>query len=92
MRIKTTVKFECDKCGKIIEYIPNNRYDFVEENQCWSFKTGRAGYGSKLDGSDVNFDLCDDCLYEFINTFKYKDRIFNSGSNCYYPEEEMKGD
>lgn len=74
--------FICDRCGKEISY-PTDEYNY-EADGCWSIHLGRAGYGSSFDGSDVNFDICDDCLYEFVNTFKHKDRVFNSGSNTYY--------
>lgn len=59
--------FQCDKCGEVIEYALD---DWPRENACWSFDAGEASYGSKLDGSLVKFDLCDDCLYDFVKSFK----------------------
>lgn len=80
------VTFKCDKCGKVITYSnakDENGWDvdpFTKEG-CWEIRLGRAGCGSSLDGSDVNFDLCDDCLVEFINSFTSEglERVKNSG-------------
>lgn len=91
-RVSETI-FTCDKCLKDIKYTTKDEYDpdFVyAANQCWSIHLGRAGYGSKLDGSEINFDICDDCLIEFIQSFSWegKERAFNSGSNQYLSSEE----
>lgn len=97
MIIKSETLFQCDKCGSEIRYSNEradgegnnfNGSDLVKKNRCWSIRMGRAGYGSKLDGSEVNFDICDDCLVDFVRTFKYKERIYKSGSNYYYDDEE----
>lgn len=76
----------CFKCGKETKYIK----DTMLENECWSIYLGRAGYGSGLDGCDVEFDLCDDCLIAFVNSFtkEGQDMVFNSGSNYYLSNEE----
>jgi len=74
-----TIKFQCDKCGEEYEYTPE-RY-MNHRDGFWSVDLGRPGYDSKyFDGCDLKFDICDKCLYGFVKTFKYKDRIFNSGS------------
>jgi hypothetical protein len=79
MQRVSKVYFQCDKCGKEEEYeaTSSRRDDVVTKEGCWSIDLGRAGYGSRLDCCDVKFDLCDDCLCEFIETFKYKNRIYN---------------
>ena len=79
-RVSKTV-FTCDKCLKDIEYT-DDKFDFAK-NECWEIRLGRAGYGSKFDGSEINFDLCDDCLHKFVDTFSNegKKRVHNSGSN-----------
>jgi hypothetical protein len=77
----------CDKCGKVTEYIKINKYDSdYVENKCWTFTPNhyRAGYGSKLDGSEFVLHLCDDCLYEFVSSCVHEERICNTGSNTYY--------
>lgn len=85
------VIFKCDKCGKTIKYSKNKNeyYSKQMKNRCWSIDLGRAGYGSRLDGSDIDFDLCDDCLIEIINSFTPEgiEKIKNSGSNTYYEDE-----
>ena len=77
-----TEKFQCSKCGKAIEYFKDERCDF-RANECWSINLGRAGYGSGLDGCDVSFDLCDDCLIELVHSFTIEGReaVENSGCN-----------
>jgi hypothetical protein len=85
------IKCTCDRCGKVIELTPEQ----IEDGAFWSVNLGRPGYSSKMDGSDINWDVCDECMFEIINEFKHKDRILNSGSNTYYnisnddiPEED----
>ena len=82
--------FICQKCGKTIIWHNNDPEAFEIENQCHHINLGRMGYGSMFDGSEVNFDLCDKCLKSFIDTFEFKEDIYNSGSNvCYsYDVEE----
>jgi hypothetical protein len=79
--------FTCDKCGSVTKWNRKDFHAFVYESQCHNIHLGRAGYGSSLDGSDVNFSLCDDCLCAFIGTFKNKESIYNSGSNQYYEDD-----
>ena len=91
-RVSKTI-FTCDKCAKEIEYSTRDEYDDnfdFKANECWEIRLGRAGYGSSFDGSEVNFDLCDSCLYEFVNSFykEGKERVHNSGSNAWYGDED----
>lgn len=84
---KSETLFRCDKCSKEIRhsFVPHENEDFfemVKANQCWSIRLGQAGYGSKLDGSELNFELCDDCLYDLIKSFNHADDIIYSGSNA----------
>lgn len=73
----------CDKCEKIESYNIKNKPLWVDER--WhEINLGRMGYGSRLDGCDVDFILCDDCLVDFIDSFTNKDKIHNSGSRYYY--------
>jgi hypothetical protein len=67
--------FVCDKCGQVITF----------SERCHHINLGRPGYGSGLDGCDVEFNLCDDCLIAFINTFTVEgqEKVHNSGSNAY---------
>jgi hypothetical protein len=75
MRTTTNVKVICDKCGKEITYDPNwektqNFEDMVKQNQTWHIDLGVGGYGSVMDTLNIQFDLCDSCLAEFIDSFK----------------------
>jgi len=83
-------EFKCDKCEDIIDLSHKEyEYEYVEES-CHSFDLGRMGYGSGLDGSELQFQICDDCLMKLINTFSWEAqaRIHNSGSNLYGTDEQ----
>lgn len=72
------VTFLCQKCGKIISWNGNDKDAFIKANQCHTVDLDVMGYGSKLDGLNVVFDICDDCLFFFIDTFRYKEDILSS--------------
>ncbi len=75
--------FICDKCGKVMQWYDSDINAEEIKNQCHYINLGRLGYGSDLDGCDVNFNLCDECLCQFINTFINKNKIIYSGTNLY---------
>lgn len=52
-------KVMCNKCGCEIP-------DSINSNFYASF-----GYGSKHDGQEWSFELCENCLEDIIKTFKY---------------------
>lgn len=63
-----SVTITCDKCGKSTVSIKDD-YDFVNDlyhNVGFSF-----GYGSSYDLENWSFDICEDCLVNFIKTFKH---------------------
>lgn len=78
----------CYKCGKKESWKIKDQDAWVKEEAWHRFNNGRAGYGSRLDGSDIEFELCDNCLYHYVNSFEKPDLIHNSGSNCYYDDCE----
>jgi hypothetical protein len=73
----------CFKCGKEESWNIDDDWAFTNSEGWHNISLGQVGYGSMLDGSYVNFVICDDCLYEFIKTFNIEgqEKIFNSGSN-----------
>ena len=80
----------CIKCGK-------NKWQDIRNDDIYSEKwhninLGKMGYGSYLDGYYVNFELCDKCLVEIIDSFIYKDNIYKTGNNInddyLYKEED----
>jgi len=87
-------RFLCDKCGKTIEYCldieSDNFNTYWNSEECHRIDLGRPGYGSGLDGCEVNFNLCDDCLIELINSFTIegREKVINSGSNQYLSSED----
>jgi hypothetical protein len=86
MKRTSKIYFKCDKCGFEREYTPNS----FDEEGCWNISLGRAGYGSTLDGCEVDFDLCDKCLRELVDSFTIEgqERVLNSGSNQYGSSED----
>lgn len=73
--------FVCSKCGEVITWENSDSHAKLIKNQCHTINLGRMGYGSALDGCEVVFQLCDQCLIEFIESFKHKEKIYNSGAN-----------
>jgi hypothetical protein len=79
----------CYKCDKTEEWSVNDDWAF-SNNEGWHYiNLGQMGYGSGLDGSNVDFVVCDHCLRGFINTFSLEgqEKIINSGSNTYLPTD-----
>jgi hypothetical protein len=85
-----TTTYTCNKCGKTETWGNKDEEAWIYLETWHNIHLGRMGYGSGLDGSDVNFELCDNCLCEFIRTFIHKESIYNSGSNYYYEIEEYE--
>jgi len=64
-----TISITCNRCGKTeegehVEYssdIQQQRFDF--------------GYGSTMDGTEMKFDLCDNCVKEIISEFIHQPEI-----------------
>ncbi len=50
---------KCFKCGKVLKH----GYDSEE---IWYFVNQRGGYGSQLDGSQVDIKVCDFCMMKFL--------------------------
>jgi hypothetical protein len=82
-----TNTFICSKCGKVVMW-KNTDIDAQNKmKKCHYINLGRMDYSNgKLDGCDVNFYLCNSCLIGIIDTFEFKDDIYNSGSNFYDTE------
>lgn len=63
--------YQCNKCGKTRIYGEAELAIYLD----WRNRTNNIaldfGYSSPYDGQEWSFDLCDDCLTEFIKTFKY---------------------
>lgn len=57
-------KIVCNKCGKEIK-IENNivREDYLHIEKAW-------GYFSKKDKTTYQFDICEECVEEFVGSFK----------------------
>lgn len=64
----------CNKCGKSINL---SGATYERQIQAEKFPTIKLkfGYGSKFDDETWSFELCEECLIQFINTFKYPPKI-----------------
>jgi hypothetical protein len=84
------VSYTCDKCGKSESWKTNDDNAWIKSDEWHDINLGRAGYGSSLDGCEVNFTICDDCLTEYIKSFTLEgqEKVFNSGSNEYMSKED----
>lgn len=77
------IKHTCYKCGKeeilpsCADYSLGDCSDevFIAINRWHAVNAGEPGYGSKLDSSILNFELCDNCLLKIIEQFKLKDLL-----------------
>lgn len=67
---RTNTKHYCAICGKeeIVEY--NDPESWLKENMWHKIDLGRMQYGSKMDGSDIIFEVDDDCLTNLVGSFK----------------------
>jgi hypothetical protein len=57
----------CNRCGKT-ETITKKGF---EEDQFHDINL-IFGYGSNYDGEQLSFTLCEDCVVEYVKTFKYQ--------------------
>ena len=64
----------CNKCGKTTELSKDDPNKFYKEYLFQSFSLN-FGYGSKFDDETWKFDICEDCLEQFVNTFAIKPDI-----------------
>lgn len=76
--VVTKIIYVCNKCGKE-EVEENPEQDFTVDNKIHELGVS-FGYGSIFDSEYWGFDLCNDCLMEFIKTFKHKPDGF--GEDC----------
>lgn len=66
-----TLKVICDKCGKEAVVEDGMAFPYMHDVKF------SVGYGSDYDGDTIQFDLCDECLTEFMKSFKHKPDIKN---------------
>ena len=62
----------CNKCGK--SFKPKNKQDFFWRDIVQSFAI-EYQYGSEYDMEIWQFDICEDCLKDFIDSFKYNVKV-----------------
>ncbi|MCU9612520.1 hypothetical protein OEV98_02945 [Caldibacillus lycopersici] len=65
----------CNKCGKTKQLTGDNDERQWDAEQFQSIICS-FGYGSKFDMEKWSFDICEDCLVEFVASFKIKPEGF----------------
>lgn len=80
------IEHYCSKCGKIQTNKRSDMYfDDIEER--WhSFKGGRTGQNSLLDGCMLNFELCDECTIKLVESFAIPSLILETKDYAYGDE------
>ncbi|HEY8805103.1 MAG TPA: hypothetical protein VIM42_08385 [Clostridium sp.] len=71
----------CNKCG---EY-----YDIDKSHSLQSIRL-EFSYGSKYDGEGLQFDLCENCLMEFVNKFEIAPEKTGNEDEYDWPTEEQE--
>jgi hypothetical protein len=69
-----TTDIICDKCGETIYNSVNNVHHYFKE---YIRMNESFGYNSQLfgDATQLECDICEKCLWEFVQTFKNKDSV-----------------
>jgi hypothetical protein len=60
----------CNRCGKH-EKLTGDEYTREFQTNLYQTFYPAFGYGSKLDMDRWTFDLCEECLIDFVRTFKH---------------------
>lgn len=77
-------RFTCPKCERTVEPNLNGVEVSIQEGgviHC--INLGEVGYGSRYDGLDVGFYVCDKCLFDWIESFKAKPKFIKDGNKQY---------
>lgn len=65
---EVVISLTCNRCGKMDD---SEHVAYASEIETW---THSFGYGSNQDGTVMEFELCDECVHEIINAFKFSPR------------------
>jgi hypothetical protein len=92
------IMHKCYKCGKE-ELLPpepnfssNNDFnELIRINRWHNITIDTPGYGSDLDMVNLDFELCDECLNNFINALRLKNLIYGDKSWGESPEDYLEG-
>lgn len=81
--ISQTTIHKCYMCGKkeLLPLEPDFNKDggmdiLVKINRWHKINVDISGYGSNLDLLNIDFELCDECLEIFVDSFKLKNLIY----------------
>jgi len=64
-------KVICNKCGREFGLDKSDLWGFAKLGEVHHIEI-TFGYGSNFDGQRWQFDLCDSCLEELVNSFRIK--------------------
>jgi hypothetical protein len=80
--LEETIICSCDRCGKEDKFNKQSKESWLDfkENEWHNIKIPTSGYGSILDGCKIEFDLCDQCLFEIVKSLseRTQNRIFEN--------------
>lgn len=62
----------CNKCGKSADIKEGDYYDFHFKREEFPTIELSFGYGSKWDREHWSFNLCEECLETFVESFVHK--------------------
>lgn len=75
LKANETKKCKCSMCLGEYEYKERGmERNFLGNKKVWEINLGRGGYDSIFDNRDINFELCDKCLYGLIISFPEETR------------------
>lgn len=67
--IERIIKFTCPSCTKVIEFNEESPSSFEHENGIHFIDLGVLEYNSLYNGINMQFNVCDDCLHNWIESF-----------------------
>lgn len=73
--VKELKSITCNKCGNTKE-LNGEDYEKMWKSESFQSLTLHFGYGSKFDMEEWKFDVCEECLEEFVDSFKIKPEGF----------------
>lgn len=66
------IEFACQCCGDTYTWVESDPQAFAIKNSCHTIDLGVLGYGTESDGSNVELNVCDYCLVNWVGRFKIK--------------------
>lgn len=66
-----TIEITCDACGSsVVPELQKAHFSNLDNFNEFGVLQASFGYGSKQDGANFHFDLCEACFDQLVDTFK----------------------